>query len=307
MKNSWDLAELRIFCNVARRSSFGGAATEMGVSPAHVSQRVSELERKLGATLFHRTTRRVVITEQGETAYAWARRVLDAADALNREVTGSRQSISGVFRVSTSLRLGRNHVSPILALLAKRFPELDVWLELVDRRVDLLAEGFDVDIRMGEVSEPHLHAHQVATNVRVLCAAPAYLKRHGTPKTLADLARHDCLLYRERHQTFGVWRMNGPHGAESVKVAGRMGSNHSDVVRNWTLDGRGITLLAGWDVADELRAGTVVRVLPGYSQPADIWAVTPSRLDNSVKLRACVEFLLKHLRQGPHALDTTLQ
>lgn len=306
MKNNWDLAELRVFCNVARRSSFSGAATELGISPAHVSQRVSELERKLGATLFHRTTRRVVITEAGETAYAWARRVLDAADALNREVTGSKHSISGVFRVSTSLRLGRNHVSPILAQLAKRYPELDVWLELVDRRVDLLAEGFDVDIRMGDVSEPHLVAHSVAANVRVLCAAPAYLKRRGAPKTLADLARHDCLLYRERHQTFGVWRLNGPHGAESVKVAGRMGSNHSDVVRNWTLDGRGITLLAGWDVADELRAGTVVRVLPGYNQPADIWAVTPSRLDNSVKLRACVDFLLKHLRHGPHALDTSV-
>lgn len=306
MKNNWDLADLRVFCHVARRSSFSGAATELGVSPAHVSQRVSELERKLGAALFHRTTRRVVITEAGETAFAWAQRVLDAADALNREVTGSRKSISGAFRVSTSLRLGRNHVSPILALLSKRYPELDIWLELVDRRVDLLAEGFDVDIRIGDVSEPHLVAHPVAADVRVLCAAPAYLKRRGAPKSLADLARHDCLLYRERHQTFGVWRMSGPHGAESVKVAGRMGSNHSDIVRNWTLEGRGITLLAGWDVADELRSGSVVRVLPAYTQPADIWAVTASRLDNSLKLRACVDFLLQHLRHGPQALDTSV-
>ena len=307
MKNDWNLLDLRVFCTVARRSSFIAAAIELGISAAYVSKRVSDLERALGATLFHRTTRRVVITEAGETAYTWARRVLEAADALNQQVTGRKKAITGVFRVSTSLRLGRNHVSPILAELSKRYSELEVWLELVDRRIDLLAEGFDVDIRMGDVEEPHLVGHQVAANARVLCAAPSYLKRRGHPKTLADLARHDCLLYRERHQTFGVWRLTGAHGPESVKVAGPMGSNHSDIVRNWALDGRGITLLAGWDVAAQLRDGSVERVLPAYSQPADVWAVTPARLDNSVKLRVCVEFLIRHLRQGPHALDTSIR
>jgi LysR family transcriptional activator of dmlA len=307
MKRDWDLADLRVFCNVARRSSFNGAATELGISPAYVSKRVSSLEQALGATLFHRTTRRVMITEAGETAYAWAKRVLEAADALHQEVSGSRKSLSGVLRVSTSLRLGRNHVSPILGLLSKRHSGLEIWLELVDRRVDLLDEGFDVDIRMGEVSEPHLVAHLVAPNARVLCASPSYLKRRGHPKTLAELARHECLLYRERHQTFGVWRMHGPHGIESVKVAGPMGSNHSDIVRNWALEGRGITLLASWDVAAQLRDGSMLRVLPEFNQPADIWAVTPSRLDDSLKLRVCVEFLVRHLQRGAHALDTSVR
>ena len=307
MKNDWDLLDLRVFCTVARRSSFIAAATELGISPAYVSKRVGDLERALRATLFNRTTRRVVITEAGETAYAWARRVLEAADSLNQQVSGRRKSISGVFRVSTSLRLGRNHVSPILAELSKRYPELEVWLELVDRRIDLLAEGFDLDIRMGDVEEPHLVGHQVATNTRVLCAAPSYLKRRGHPKTLADLTRHDCLLYRERHQTFGVWRLTSAHGPESVKVAGPMGSNHSDIVRNWALEGRGITLLASWDVAAQLRDGSMERVLPDYSQQADVWAVTPGRLDTSVKLRVCVDFLIKHLRHGPHALDTSIR
>src|SRR4051812_35788025 len=124
MTNGWDLSDLRVFCSVARRSSFVGAATELGISPAYVSKQIGDFEQALGATLFHRTTRRVVITEAGETAYAWARRVLEAADSLNQEVTGSRKSLSGVFRVSTSLRLGRSHVSPILALLSKRHSEL---------------------------------------------------------------------------------------------------------------------------------------------------------------------------------------
>src|SRR5437773_10325998 len=136
MKPGWDLLDLRVFCTVARRSSFIAAATELGISAAYVSKCVGDLERALGAALFHRTTRRVSITDAGETAYAWARRVPEAADELSQQGSGRKKSISGVFRVSTSLRLGRNHVAPILAQLSKRHSELEVWLELVDRRID---------------------------------------------------------------------------------------------------------------------------------------------------------------------------
>lgn len=307
MKNDWDLGALRIFCEVARRSSFVAAATELGISPAYVSKRVAELEHTLGATLFHRTTRRVSITDAGEAAYTRARKVLEAADALNEGVTRSRALPAGPLRISTSLRLGRNHLSPILARLRECYPDLEIWLELVERRVDLLAEGLDLDIRMGEVTEPHLVAHPVAANVRVLCAAPAYLARRGRPKSLAELAGHDCLLYRDRQQTFGVWRLQGPAGAESVKVTGAMGSNHSDIVRNWALDGHGIILLAGWDVAEALKSGALERVLPAYRQSADVWAVTAARLDSSAKLRLCTEFIVNELRDGPHALDTSVR
>ena len=223
MNNQWDLADLRVFCQVARRSSFVAAATELGISPAYVSKRVSDLEQALGVTLFHRTTRRVKISDAGETAYAWAQKVLEAADGLNDSVTRSDARLSGTLRISASLRLGRNHLSPILAELHRQHPELDIWLELMDRRVDLLAEGFDIDVRMGEVTEPHLVTHLVAENARVLCAAPSYLARRGMPRSLPDLASHDCLLYRERHQTFGVWRLQGPCGTESIKVTGPVG------------------------------------------------------------------------------------
>ena len=114
------------------------------------------------------------------------------------------------------MRLGRNHVSPVLSLLKREYPALEVWVELLDRRVDLIGEGFDIDIRMAEVTEPHLVRHLIAKNKRILCAAPAYLERRGRPETLADLALHDCLLYRERHLTFGVWRMDGPDGPERL-------------------------------------------------------------------------------------------
>lgn len=306
VNNKWDLIDLRVFCQVARHSSFVAAATQLGISAAYVTKRIAGLEKALGAPLFHRTTRRVLISEAGEAAYAWARKVLDAADELNEGVSGAAEP-SGLLRVSTTLRLGRNHIAPILARLNQMYPRLEVWLELIDRRVDMLGEGFDIDVRMGEVTEPHLVAHPVAGNARVLCAAPSYLAKRGHPKSLAELAGHDCLLYRDRNQTFGVWRMAGPNGVESIKVTGPMGSNHTDIVVSWALEGRGIILLASWDVARLLKDGKLERVLPEYHQSADIWAVTTARLDKSTKLRVCTQFLIGQLKQGPHALDTSIR
>lgn len=306
VNTEWDLVDLRVFCSVARRSSFIAAAMELGISPAYVSKRIAGLEAALGVTLFHRTTRRVHISAEGEVAYERARAVLEAADGLKHDVAGARATPSGVLRIATSLRLGRNHVSHVLSRLQRQYPALDVWLELVDRRVDLLGEGFDIDIRVGEVSEPHLVAHLIARSCRVLCAAPSYLERRGSPRTLADLARHDCLLFRDREQSFGVWRLDGPHGRESVKVTGPVGSNHSDAVHNWALDGHGIILLSSWDVAHRLADGSVVRVLPEYRQSADVWAATPTRLGHSAKLKVCVEFVLQGLTQGPFALNTSV-
>lgn len=303
-KTAWDLTDLRVFCQVAKRASFIGAAAELGVSPAYVTKRIASLEGALHAKLFHRTTRRVMISEAGEAVYAWATKILDAANELDNGIRGTAAQPAGPLRISTSLRLGRLHLSPILLLLTERYPGLQVWLELMDRRVDLLGEGFDIDIRMGEVSEPHLVAHPVAPNARVLCAAPKYLASHGPPRTLADLSNHDCLLYRERHQVFGTWRMQGPNGAESVKVTGPVGSNHSDIVRQWCLEGRGIMLLAWWDVAKEIRSGELVRVLPHHQQPADLWAVTAARADRSAKLRVCLAFITEQLNHGPYALAT---
>ena len=307
MKRDWTLDQLDVFCCVARRSSFSAAAQELGISAAYVTKRIAQLERAMGVMLFNRTTRRVHITTEGETAYTWARKLLEAADGLHNEVHGGRESPTGTLRISTSMRLGRNHVSPILSMLARRHPGLDIWLELVDRRVDLIGEGFDIDIRVGEVSEPHLVVNKIVDSTRILAAAPAYLRRRGRPRSLAEMAHHDCLLFRDREQTFGLLRMDGPQGTESVKVTSRMGSNHSDPVRQWALDGHGIVLLSAWDIAADLRAGKVERVLPQYRQPADVNAVMPMRSGQSPKLRTCVDFLRRHLSTGPYRLDTTVE
>lgn len=306
MNNHWDLVDLRIFCEVVQRSSFVGAATHLGISAAYVTKRIAGFERVLGARLFHRTTRRVLISEAGEKAYAWAQQVLAAAGSLDDCMAMAKGAPSGQLRITSSPRLGRNHLSPILAQLKLRYPALIIWLELLDRRVDLLAEGVDIDIRMEVVSEPHLIAHPITRNVRVLCAAPQYLARKGRPQALADLAGHDCLVYRDRHQTFGVWHLDGPAGAESVRVSGPLGSNHSDIAWNWALAGLGISLFSSWDVAASLANGDLERVLPQHFQCADIYAVTAGRVENSSKLQLCLSFIADQLRSGPHALVTSV-
>ncbi|WP_042879509.1 LysR family transcriptional regulator [Cupriavidus necator] len=300
------LRDLRLFCTVARRASFIAAANETGISPAHVSKRIAMLEAMLGAKLFHRTTRRVSVTAEGESAFAWAQKILEDVDGMLEAVGATGGEPRGLLRIATSVRLGRRHVAPVLSLLRQQHPGLEAWLELLDRRVDLIGESFDLDIRVGEVEEPHLIARKIATGSRVLCAAPAYLARRGMPEHPTELPRHDCLLLRERDQAFGVWRLQGPDGWETVKVTGPMASNHSDVTHQWALEGFGIIMASVWDVAASVRAGELVRVLPDWQQPADIWAVTSARASASVRMRVCLEFLKTQLSQGPHALATSL-
>ena len=301
--NNIELIDLRVFCCVARLSSFVAAAQELGFSPPFISKRISDLERRFGVTLFHRTTRRVRISNQGEAAYAWARKILEDVEGMNTDMSSSKVAPSGTLRVSTSLRLGRNHVSPVLSLFGKQYPKLAIWLEVVNSRMDMIQEGIDIDVRVGEVSEPHLIAHRIVKSERILCAAPAYLERRGTPTTVHELAQHECLLFTGRDQAFGVWRLDGPSGQESIKVTGRVGSNQGDIVYGWALDGYGIIMLSEWDVANNLKDGTLVRVLPQHSQAADVVAVTSGRQATTAKVRQTMEFLIDQLREGPFALQ----
>jgi LysR family transcriptional activator of dmlA len=189
-------------------------------------------------------------------------------------------------------------------MLRERHPNLEIWLELLDRRADVVGENFDIDVRVGEVQEPHLIAHRMVESARILCASPAYVERHGAPVELNDLTAHDCLLFRGRDDRFGVWRLRGPDGEKSVKVTGTVASNLSDIVVQWAKEGYGIVMVSIWDVAESLRAGELVRVLPDYQQSADVWAVTAERLSSSARIQVCIEFLREQLTRGPYALVT---
>lgn len=295
MNNHPLLEDLRLFCLVVRKSSFAESAKELGASPAYVSKRIAVLEASLGVRLFHRTTRSVVMTEQGSDVHDWARRILGDVEQMIDTVSSARQVPRGLLKISTSFALGRKYVSPLISAFARLHPGLRIQLELFDRQVDMINEGFDLDIRVGPVHEPNLFAKRIVASQRVLCASPAYLAQHGTPGTLSDLTAHQCLVIRERNQSFGIWRMVGPAGAETVKVAGGLASNHGEIIHQWARDGHGIILRSIWDVAASLKDGSLQRVLPDYSQEADLCAVYPLQLKNSAKIRECVRYLQKHL------------
>ena len=174
-----------------------------------MSKRIRLLEEELGVKLLHRTTRRVAVTEEGERVFHWAQRILDDMDQLMQEVAITRSEPRGLLRVSSSFGFGRHVIAPALSRLVERHPGLQVRLDVFDRLVDVAGEGFDLDVRVGDEIAPHLIARRLADNHRVLCAAPAYLARRGTPRTPAELSAHDCLAIKERDQAFGVWRLRG--------------------------------------------------------------------------------------------------
>lgn len=286
-----NLDDLRVFCQVARRASFSAAAEALGVSPAYVSKRVGMLEADLGTRLLHRSTRRVAITDAGERVYAWAEKILDDVNHLLEDVSSTRQVPRGTLRVSSSFGFGRHVVAPAMSRLRARHPQLNVRLDLFDRIVDVAAEGYDLDVRIGDDIAPHLIARKLADNHRVLCASPAYLKTHGTPRQLSDLAGHACIVIKERDHPFGMWRLQQRGEAVSLKVTGPLSTNHGEVAVQWALDAQGIVLRSMWDVGALIARGELVQVLPDVTQPANVWAVYPSRVASSAKVRACVEFL----------------
>lgn len=297
MNNLPNLEDLAVFVQVARRASFAAAASELGMSTAFISKRIRLLEQNLGVRLLHRTTRRVSVSEDGERVYHWALRILDSVQRMGDEVSALHREPSGQLRIASSLGLGRRFVAPALSELAARYPQLDIRLDVHDRLVDLVAEGVDLDIRVGNEIAANLIAKPLAKNRRVLCAAPAYLERRGTPRSLAELTSHDCLVIKERDHPFGVWHLGGPSGEENVKVTGPLSSNHGEVVHQWCLDGRGILLRSWWDVHDSLADGRLVQVLPEYQQQADIWAVHAAPLASSARVRVAVEFFRQYFAE----------
>jgi LysR family transcriptional activator of dmlA len=288
--------DLRVLLTVIRKNGFAAAADELGLSPAYVSKRIQILETTLGTRLLHRTSRRVSLTEDGERVQRWALRILDDFQQLHDELSDAHDSPRGRLHICSSFGFGRNHVAPAVSLLAECYPELEIRLDLFDRVVDIINEGFDLEIRVGDDIPGQHIGRRLVSNRRVLCAAPGYLQRRGTPQTLDELQQHDCLVIKERDNAFGLWNLDRDGGQENVRVSGPLSSNNGEIVLQWALDGRGVLLRSLWDVKPLLEQGRLVQVLDDYSQSANVWAVYPTRLAHSGKLRACVEFLQAHFK-----------
>lgn len=286
-------SDLAFFALLTKQGSLAATAQQLGVTPPAVSKRLAAIERRLGVRLLQRTTRRISLTPEGETYLVEGARVLEELEALERTVSGSKAVPKGLVRISATLGFGRQHIAPALSQFVRHYPDVEVQLHLTDRPVNLVEQGFDLQIRFGELPDARLTARRLANNRRVLCAAPAYLKRAGTPSSPRDLARHACLFIRESDETFGSWHLRFGGRTETVKVRGPLASNDGECVLRWALDGHGIMMRSLWEAAPMIRSGRLRMLLPEWNLPeAQIYAVFPSRSHLSAKTRVLVDFLL---------------
>lgn len=296
--NNLENGDLRVFVTVVRKGSFSAAAGELGMSAAFVSKRIAMLEQSLGVRLFERSTRRILITEEGEQVVGRAQLILEQLDEMVDELAERRREPAGRLRICSSFGFGRKVVAPVIARLAASHPKLQIRFEVFDRLVDTIAEGFDLDVRIGDDIPPQLVARKLMDNHRILCASPGYIAQHGMPASLQELAGHQCLAIKERDHPFGSWRLRGHGGEEeTVRVSGALSTNHGEIALRWAVEGAGIVLRSLWDARSYLDAGSLVQVLPAYTQPASVWAVYPQRLARSGRVQVCVDFLRRQLAQ----------
>jgi LysR family transcriptional activator of dmlA len=287
-------SDLAFFSTLIRLGSLAAAAQELGVTPPSVSKRLAALETRLGVRLLNRTTRRISLTPEGEIYVGDGARVLAEMDALERRVAGAKAVPRGAMKVSATLGFGRRHVAAALSKFARAYPDVDVQLQLSDRPVNLIEQGYDAAIRFGELPDARLTARLLARNRRLLCASPAYLRRAGAPAQPSELQRHPCLFIRESDDTFGTWHLRSGTRQQSVKVRGPLSSNDGDCALTWALDGHGILMRSEWDAAAYLRSGRLRPVLTDWSlPPADIYVVFPTKENLSAKTRVFVDFMLR--------------
>jgi DNA-binding transcriptional LysR family regulator len=287
--------EMRVFAGVVDAGSFVAAGEALGMSKAAVSRHVSELEQRLRVRLMHRTTRRLSLTEEGEVFLARCRDILAAIDASEAELSSRTDIASGQLKISVPVSFGIRHLAPLWHDFLEAHPRVSLDVQLADRVIDLVDEGFDLAVRIARLPDSSLVSRQLAATRLVLCASPRYLKLHGKPKHPSELAQHEVLGYSLLAMA-DQWQFVGPEGPVSVKVRPRLWTNNGDTCVAAAVQGRGIQLQPTFLVAGELSAGTLVEVLPKYrSLELGIYAVYPTRKFVLPKVRALVDFLSARL------------
>jgi len=293
-------SDLSFFSTLATSGSLSAAARELGLTAAAVSKHLTQMESRAGVPLVNRTTRRMMLTPEGELYLEHARRILDEIDEL-AELLGSAKKIpKGLLRVNATLGFGRSHVAPAISRFVAKYPQVSVQLQLSVTPPPLTDDAFDVCIRFGEPPDTRVVARRLAVNRRVLCAAPSYIASRGLPQTPHDLTRHNCIGIRQGDEAYGVWRLMSGRGAsrktEAVRINGSLTTNDGEIAVKWALEGQGVLMRAEWDIKQYLADGSLVLVLPDYDTPnADIFAVYSQRHQMSNRIRAFVDFIAQEL------------
>ena len=283
--------QISTFVEVVARGSLSAAARAEGIAPAMIGRRLDALEARLGVKLLQRTTRKLALTDEGAAFLEDCQRILAELEEAESAVAERSAHATGHLMISAPAGFGRQHVAPLLPSFLAEHRDVTATLNMSDRVVDIVGEGIDVAIRIASLSDSNLVSVKLADNERVVVGAPSYLKRHGEPKTLADLARHNCLVISsEGSQRGWTFREGGKNTV--LKVSGNMACNDGQVLHEWALAGKGLAWRSMWEVGSAIEAGKLQTVLDGYSAPGnDISAVFAQRRHLPLRIRAFVDFL----------------
>ena len=285
--------QISTFVDIVAKGSLSASARAEGIAPAMIGRRLDALEERLGVKLLQRTTRKIALTPEGSSFLEDCQRILAELTQAEMAVSAGSARASGHLTISAPAGFGRQHVAPLLPSFLAEHREVSLTLNLSDRIVDLLADGIDVAIRIATLSDSNLVGVKLAENKRVVVASPTYLKQHGAPKTLDQLARHNCLaISSDGSQRGWTFRQNGKN--ITVKVSGNMVCNDGEVLHDWALNGKGLAWRSIWEVGSEIESGTLCTVLNDYAAPGnDIYAIFAQRRHLPLRIRALVDFLRK--------------
>ncbi|WJY14268.1 LysR family transcriptional regulator [Pectobacteriaceae bacterium CE90] len=288
--------DLLFFSRIAFLGSLTAVAREQGVSLPAVSKRLTRLEHRLGVQLIQRTTRRLDLTPEGQLYAEGALPILNEIEELESVVGCNQLALRGKLTINASFGFGRRYVAPLISSFSQQHTELEIQLRLASLPVNMLDAGVDIDIRVGEPPDSRLVAHKLMNNPRILCAAPAYLERAGTPATVAELVAHNCLVLRQYESDYALWRFYRDGEELTHRAFGNLSSNDGETIVHYALDGQGIILRSFWDVKAHLERGELVALLTDFKTPdADIYAVYQHRRHVPVRINTFIRYLKQHL------------
>jgi DNA-binding transcriptional LysR family regulator len=293
-------SEMAAFVRVVEANGFSAAAPALGLTPSAVSKLITRLEARLGVRLLQRTTRAINLTQEGEVFYAAARRIVGEIETLENQIAGQSGTPSGTLRVTTSLAFATHQLAPVLSEFLARHPLVQIELLPTDRVIDMVEEGIDVAVRIGRLADTSFMARKIGEDKRLICAAPSYLARHGTPQRPDDLARHNCIVSRD-HTYLNRWSFRVDGRPVEIDVRGRVAVTEGEAQMQLALQGIGIVRLTRLTLAQAIRDGKLVSLLGDFSadEPVGIHAVYPHRRHLAPKVPAFVNFLIEKFTPPP--------
>jgi DNA-binding transcriptional LysR family regulator len=295
-----DLNDIAVFVRVVESRSFTGAGNDLGVPRSTVSRRVAQLEKRLGVRLLHRTTRRIELTDVGAAFFETCSRSIATIEEAEQMVLSAQATPRGRLRVTAPGDIGVNYLAPLVTRFLERFPQVRIDVELTQRVVDLVAEGFDIALRAGSLPDSSLIARRIGQTTRRLYASPAYLAAHGEPESPDALRDHACVLANDRRIS-PTWKLQGSNGEIEVPVGGPVNVNDFSFAKCAALAGAGIAFLPAFTCREEEKTGALRHILTGYrSDPGGLFLVYPSAQHLSATVRAFRDFVLEHADELPH-------